>query len=89
MAGRPEQHRLLLQFRAALPVLQHPLDHIACLIGFIADADQRRQFRRLALGPKVLGEALGSQADDAIRGGKDGLCGAIVAIQRDDGPPRG
>ena len=73
VARRPEQHGLLFQLRAALPVLQHPLDHIAGLIRLIAHAHQFRQFGRLAIGPEVLGEALGGQADDAIGGGEDGL----------------
>jgi hypothetical protein len=43
MAGRPKQRGLLFQLRAALPVLQHPLDHIAGLISLIAYANQLRQ----------------------------------------------
>ena len=33
-----EQHRLLLQRRADLAVLQHPLDDVARLVGLVADA---------------------------------------------------
>ena len=35
-----EQHRLLLQRCADLPVLQHPLDDVAGLVGLVAHADQ-------------------------------------------------
>jgi hypothetical protein len=38
----------------------------------------------LALGPQVLGKALGGQADDAIGSGENGLGGAVVAVERDD-----
>jgi hypothetical protein len=40
VAGCAEQHGLLLQIGAALPVLQHPLANVAGLIDFIAHADQ-------------------------------------------------
>ena len=38
MAGGAEQHRLLLQQRAALAILQDPLDDVARLVGLVADA---------------------------------------------------
>ena len=43
----------------------------------------------LALGPEVLGEALGGQVDHAIGGGEDRLGRAIVAVERDDCRPAG
>ena len=79
-----EQHRLLLQRRAALAVLQDAFDDVAGLVGLVADADEMRPLGRIAVGPKVLGEPLGREIDHAIGGRKDRLRRAIIAIERDD-----
>ena len=42
MARGPEQHGLLLQQRAGLAVLQHALDDVARLVGFVAHRDKLR-----------------------------------------------
>ncbi len=66
-----EQHRLLLQQRARLAVLQHALDDVARLVGLIAHGDEARTLGGVAIAPQVLGEALGGKIDDAVGGGED------------------
>ena len=80
----PEQDRLLLQRRTALAVLQDAFDDVAGLVGLVADADQMRAFGRIPVRPKILGEALGRQIDDAVGGREDRLRRTIIAIERDD-----
>ena len=80
----PEQDRLLLQRRAAFAVLQDAFDDIAGLAGLVADADKVRAFGRIPVGPKILGEALGRQIDDAVGGRENRLRRTIIAIERDD-----
>ena len=79
-----EQHRLRLQRRAGLALLQHLLADVAGLPGFVAHGDQPRPFGRSALGPEILGEALAGLADHRIGGGEDRLGRAVVAVERDD-----
>ena len=57
-----EQHRLLLQRRARLAVLQHALDDVARLVGLVAHGDQLRPLADWRVGPEVLGEALARPA---------------------------
>ena len=40
-----EQHGLLLEGGAGLALLQHALDHVAGLLGLVADGDQPRPLR--------------------------------------------
>ena len=56
-----EQHRLLLQRASRLAVLQHALDDVARLVGFVAHGDELRPLADVAVGPEVLGEALARQ----------------------------
>ena len=74
VAGRPEKNCLQFQDSARFPVLQHTISNIAGLVALVAYADQQRPFRRLAIRPEVLGEALGREIDHAIGGGEDRLC---------------
>ena len=83
-----EQYGLLLQQGAALAIVQHPLDDVARLVGLVAHTDKLRPFSRGAIGPKILGEALGGQIDHGICCRKDRLRRPIVSIERDD-PRRG
>jgi hypothetical protein len=53
----------------------------ACLV---ADADKVRAFGRIPVCPKILGEALGRQIDDAVGGREDRLRRTIIAIQHND-----
>src|ERR1700730_10821072 len=80
----PEQDRLLLQRRTTLAVLQDAFDDVARLVGLVAYADQMRPFGQIPVGPKILGEALGGQIDDAVGSRENRLCRAIIAIERDD-----
>ena len=84
VARCPEQHRLLLQERAGLAVLQDALDDAAGLVGLVAYGNELRLRGGRPLGPEVLGEAFPGKTDDAVGGGEDGLRRAIIAIQRDD-----
>ena len=58
VARGAEQHRLLLQARAGLAILQHALDDVAGLVGLVAHGDQLRLCGGGPLGPEVLGETL-------------------------------
>src|SRR5580704_16268871 len=80
----PEQHGLLLQQSADLPVLQHALDDVARLVRLVANADELRTFGRLTFRPQILGEAFSGEINHAVGGGKDGLRRTIIAIERDD-----
>ena len=68
-----EQHGLVLQQRAGLAVLQHALDDVARLVGLVAHGDEARALGGVAIGPQVLGEALGGKVDDGVGGGEDRL----------------
>src|SRR4051812_37534920 len=81
---RSEQHRLLLQIGADLPVLQHSLSDITRLHRLVANADQFGALGGPTVGPEVLGETLTRKIDHTIRRGEDRLGGSIVSIQRDD-----
>ena len=81
---RPEEHRLLLQACADLPVFQHALDDVAGLVGLVAHAYQPRTLGRLAVRPEVLGEALCGELDYAVGGSENRLGRTVVAIERDD-----
>ncbi len=81
---RAKQHRLLFEARAGFPVFQHAQGDVAGLIGLVAHADDSRKLRRLALGPKILGETLAGEFDHPIGRGQDRLRRAIVAFERDD-----
>ena len=84
MARCPEQHRLFLEARAGLAVLQNALDDEARLIGLIAHGDELRLCGGRPLGPEVFRKSLLREADDAVGGGENGLRRTIIAIQRDD-----
>ena len=79
-----KQHGLLLERDAGLAVLQDPLGDVARLVGLVAHGDQLRALGRGALGPQVLGEALGRELDDGVGGREDRLGRAVVALERDD-----
>ena len=89
MMRGPEQHRLLLEADAGLAVRQHLLDDVAGLVGLVAHGDQLRPLGRGAVGPEVLGEALGGELDHRIGRGQDRLGRAVVAVERDDRRPAG
>ena len=71
MVRRAEQHRLLLQQRSGLAVLQHAIGDVASLIGFIANVDESRSDTGVPVAPQVLGEALSGQIDYTICGRQD------------------
>jgi len=54
------------------------------LADLVADAHETRAFERVPIRPKILGEPLGRQIDDAIGGREDRLRRTIIAIERDD-----
>ena len=84
VVGGAEQHGLRLEREPGLAVLQHRLDHIARLIGFVAHADELRPLGGVALRPEVLGEALSASSITRVGGREDRLRRAIVLLQRDD-----
>jgi hypothetical protein len=89
MMRRAKQHRLCLECDAGLALLQDFSSDIAGLIDLVAHVHQSRALGGGAVRPQVLGEAFLCMLDHSIRGRKDRLGGAIVAIQRDDCGARG
>ena len=87
--GGAEEHRLLLQRHACLAVGEHPLDHVARLVGLVGDHHQRRLVAGLALRPQLLGVALLGKRDHRVGGGEDRLGRAVVALQASRSPPAG
>jgi heavy metal translocating P-type ATPase/RND family efflux transporter MFP subunit len=79
-----EQRRLLLQRHAGFARLQHALGDETRLIAFVAHGHELRPLRGTALGPEVLGVALGGERDDGVGRGEDRLGRAIIAVERDD-----
>ncbi len=61
-----EQHRLRFQRRARLAVFQHAGRDVARLIRLLAGRDQLRDRAGAAIGPEVLGPALGTEADHRV-----------------------
>src|ERR1700722_19823234 len=84
VTGCPEQNCLLFEEGAGLPVLQDAFHDEARLVSLVADRDELRLCFRGAFGPEVFGEAFLGEADDAVGGGEDRLCRAVIAIERDD-----
>src|SRR5882672_8232239 len=81
---RPEQHSLLFEGGADLPVLQYTLDDVAGLVRLVANADELRTLHRLAFRPEVLGETLRREADHAVGGRKYRLRRTIITVERND-----
>src|SRR5216683_8439829 len=54
------------------------------LASFVADTDELWLGAGSAICPEVLGEPLGCQTDHAVCRSQDGLCGAVVPIERDN-----
>ena len=83
-----EEHRLLLQRHPGLAVLQHLFDHVVGLAGVVEHGGDHRLAAGGALGPQVLGVALGGKADHRVGGGEHFRRRAVVAGKRDDGGSR-
>ncbi len=81
---RAEQHGLRLERDAALAVLQHLCRDIARLLALVAHVDELRPFRRGAVRPEILGEALVGEIDHAVRRRQYRLRRAVVALERGD-----
>jgi hypothetical protein len=84
MVRDAKQDRLLFQHGAAFAILQHARDDVVCLVVLVANADELRPLGGGTVGPKVFGEALAREIDDAVGGGEDRLRRAIVPVKRDD-----
>jgi hypothetical protein len=74
----------LFQHGAAFAVLQHARDDVVSLAVLVANADELRALGGGAVGPKVFGEALAREINDAVGGGEDRLRRAIISVKRDD-----
>src|SRR6476469_1576100 len=84
-----KEYRLCLECDAGLALLQDFSGDIAGLIDFVAHVHQSRALGGSAVRPQVLREAFLCLLDHSIRGRKDRLCRAIVAVQCDDCGARG
>jgi hypothetical protein len=84
MLGGAEQHRLGFQRQSLLAAFENFFDHVARLIGFVADRDQVRPLAGFSLRPQILGEALIREFDHRIGRRQDRLRRAIILLERDD-----
>src|SRR4029453_5637412 len=81
----PEQHGLSAQRCPSLAMLEHLATDLVALLGLVETRLKGGTHGAGPLGPQGLLVAMGSEGDGGIRGVEDGLRGAIVLFETNDG----